>query len=108
MFIKLRNGDDTQPLETAVADAEVTMLVGRTSDFGDALAKIGERIDRATFIVEDGVLANEIVMRWFGNDPQDVLVLLDYVAPRNAVKRYQADALPFDIGNDTLELEANS
>jgi len=106
MLLELRNGDDTQPLEDALANDLVTVLIGRTADFADALRVIGEPDFRATFTIEEGVVDDERIERWFGDDPEDVLVLLDYEAPDRApVKRYHTDVLPFDVGQDTLALE---
>jgi hypothetical protein len=106
MFLELRTGDDTQPLEDALADDRVTVLIGRTADFVEALRVIGEPDFRAAFTIAEGVVDDERIERWFGDDNDAVLVLLDYAVPdRAAVKRYDINALPFDIGEDTLALE---
>src|ERR1043166_5743920 len=106
MFMQLRSGDDLQPLADAEDDDWMTMIVGRTNDFLAALQHIGERLDRAAFLVDDAVLSDDQRARWFGADPADVLALLNFDAPdRTAAKRYHSDAVPFDIGQDLLELE---
>lgn len=108
MFTELRVGDSTESLTDAEADDRMTMIIGRSNDFVAALQIIGERPDRAAFLVDDAVLSPDQRTRWFGADPADVLALLDFDSPnRTAAKRYQSDAMPFDIGQDVLDLEAN-
>jgi len=108
MFLELRNGDDTQPLENALADDRVTVMVGRTADFLNVLQVVGERDDHGAFLIEDGVLSPETFERWFGDDDSVVLVLLNFDAPdRTAAQRYDINAVPFQIGQDLLNLEAD-
>jgi hypothetical protein len=84
------------------------MIIGRSDDFVATLQTIGERPDRAAFLVDDAILSTDQRTRWFGSDPADVLALLDFDSPnRTAAKRYHSDAMPFDIGQDLLNLEAN-
>jgi uncharacterized protein YhfF len=104
MFRELRPGD-AQVLRNALEDTRLTVLIGRGHRFTDMLENVGDRPDRATFVMSDNsVVGEDQEFEWFGDGA--LVVLFDYDGPnRSVIRRYTINEHPAKIVDSILAFE---